>query len=114
MTADTGKTKKCWLWSCPTMVQPHFTCCYQHNRLLQRGRIDECPGCGRGKERRYPTCLACRNTGPEKEPQETAPPGGEQLALQPQPRRTERRPRREHSPGGARGTPRPTSSTSTS
>ncbi len=53
-------TRQCCFWKCSTTVEAGHSWCGQHYRAYRRGLLDECPGCGRGKERRYSTCLDCR------------------------------------------------------
>ena len=53
----TGKT--CKYWNCKERVRYDY--CTEHYRGLKAGKIDECPGCGRAKDAKYPTCLACKD-----------------------------------------------------
>ena len=53
----TGKT--CKYWNCKERVRYDY--CTEHYRDLKAGKIDECPGCGRAKDAKYPTCLDCKD-----------------------------------------------------
>ena len=53
----TGKT--CKYWNCNERVKYDY--CVQHYRELKRGKINECPGCGRTKDVKYPTCIVCKD-----------------------------------------------------
>ena len=56
----TVRSPQCRFWSCSTPVREGDPWCREHRRAFQRGLVDDCPECGRGKELRFPTCLECR------------------------------------------------------
>ena len=53
----TGKT--CKYWNCEEKVRYDY--CSDHYRELKAGKINECSGCGRAKDAKYPTCIACKD-----------------------------------------------------
>ena len=53
----TGKT--CKYWSCKE--RGRYDYCTEHYRELKAGKIDECPGCRRAMDAKYPTCLDCKD-----------------------------------------------------
>lgn len=58
---STRQKKTCKMWNCSTGVPSFLAWCRIHNEARKRGDIDDCPGCGRGKEAKYPTCPECRS-----------------------------------------------------
>ena len=58
---DLAGSDVCLFVSCPEQIGPEYDLCYQHNRRRTRGTIDECPNCGRYKERRYQICANCHD-----------------------------------------------------
>ena len=53
----TGKI--CKYWNCKEKVT--YDLCIKHYRELKAGKVDECPGCERAKDAKYPTCLDCKD-----------------------------------------------------
>ena len=49
--ASTGTVKR----------RSRYDYCSDHYRELKAGKINECPGCGRAKDAKYPTCIACKD-----------------------------------------------------
>ena len=56
-----SRAKNCTFWNCPKKGNPTF--CLEHYRDYKAGKVDSCPGCGRGKDAAYPTCLDCKPSG---------------------------------------------------
>ncbi len=54
----TGKT--CKFWNCDEKVRYDY--CAAHYRELKAGKINECPGCARAKDVKYPTCIICKDS----------------------------------------------------
>ena len=64
MTTNKKTTARtCKVWNCPTAIRGFYIYCKEHNEAQKRGEIDDCPGCGRGKEAKYDTCSECRSSG---------------------------------------------------
>ena len=56
-----GDRKQCIFWNCNTVVPSGHNTCRTHYAALQEGKIDECPGCNRAKDKQYEVCLDCYN-----------------------------------------------------
>ena len=61
MTSPNARSNQCVFWNCTVKVQRGHTFCYEHYQDALDGKIDQCPGCGRGKDSQYELCLDCRN-----------------------------------------------------
>lgn len=55
-------TNTCRFWNCPIPVLAGDSWCVGHYHDDRQGLLDDCPGCGQGKERRHSTCLDCQWT----------------------------------------------------
>ena len=56
-----GQQKQCLFWNCANNIPSDHFMCRTHFTALQEGKIDECPGCNRAKDKQYDTCLDCYN-----------------------------------------------------
>ena len=97
----TGKT--CRYWNCNEKVTYDF--CVKHYRELKSGQVDDCPGCGRAKDSKYPTCLDCKDrpTNAVKESAKGAIKGATKSQSRKGPRARYDRYREEHSDSWSAG-----------
>lgn len=57
-----GHRKQCIFWNCNTDIPSDHFMCRIHFTGLQEGKIDECAGCNRAKDKQYDLCLDCYNS----------------------------------------------------
>ena len=73
-------TNQCYFSTCPTPVEEGVFWCIEHLHAFRHGLLDDCPGCGFGKETCYSTCPECC-------PASTALHGEDKLPVGPAPQR---------------------------
>ena len=61
---NASRAKRCLFWDCDEVIRSDHIFCYDHYQDLQEGLIDECPGCGRAKDKQYEVCLECYKKPP--------------------------------------------------
>ena len=65
-TRKAYQPNRCLFWDCDVPIRADHIFCYEHFLDFQEGSIDECPGCGQGKDVQYEVCLECyRNPPPQ-------------------------------------------------
>ena len=57
------KGNVCRFWDCNLRILEGYDLCPKHFQDFQKGRVDECPGCGFAKSAQYNVCLNCRTNG---------------------------------------------------
>lgn len=58
---DCYDPNECLYWDCDVAIPSDHVFCVAHFKAFQEGQLDECPGCGLAKLRRYDVCLKCRD-----------------------------------------------------
>ncbi len=80
----------CAFWDCDGPIPEHHTLCFDHYAEYQNGEINGCPGCGRLKYVRHPTCLDCFQSDAPAGSPEIVPPRAMQVRERPPEYRVER------------------------
>ena len=68
--------KMCAFWNCARTIKSDYTYCYTHYEEERRGKLDTCPGCGRGKYATFDLCLDCNSRPPPRKTAMIASPAG--------------------------------------
>ena len=50
----------CAYWDCASEIDEEMSFCHEHGLKMDKGLIDQCPRCGRYKDKRYTLCPDCR------------------------------------------------------